>query len=107
MLIVDETIRVSIRAGQIGEPLRALARRNGMRLMHEQALDQVCAGLTTMEEVERVVPIETVDASSCPGCQRELAGDFLLCPYFGAQTRPHSEEKPAVYEMAEQHVVNP
>jgi type IV pilus assembly protein PilB len=106
MLVVDDANRAAIRAGQSGEELRTLARRNGMKLMHEQALEQVCAGLTTIEEVARVVPIEHVTVSSCPGCQRDLAGTFLFCPYCGVQATPMPAEKPAVYEMTGQALVN-
>ena len=106
MLVVDEVIRAAIRAGQSGEELRGLARRNGVRLMHEQALDQVCAGSTTIEEVERVVPIEHASRARCPVCQRDVGGEFLFCPYCGAQTRAGSEESAGEYEMAERHVVN-
>ena len=106
MLVVDEVIRAAIRGGQSGEELRGLVRRNGIRLMHEQVLDQVCAGSTTIEEVERVVPIEHVNMARCPVCHRDVGGEFLFCPYCGAQTRANSEENVAVYEMAERHVVN-
>ena len=107
MLVIDEPIRAAIRAGQTGEELRTIARRNGMKLMHEQALEQVCAGLTTMEEVERVVPIERVNAASCSVCERELAAGFLFCPYCGAQGAKTGQDKSeATYEIVGEQAVN-
>ena len=106
MLVIDETIRVAIRTGQTGEELRAIARRNGMKLMHEQALEQVCAGLTTIEEVERVVPIERVRMANCSVCEREVAAGFRFCPYCGAQVAECAESKSAVYEIVGEQVVS-
>ena len=63
--------------------IRALARANGMRLMHEYALEHVLQGLTTLEEVQRVVSLEQVVPINCPSCLRELSPSFVFCPYCG------------------------
>jgi hypothetical protein len=70
------------------EEIRNMARSGGMRLMQEDALEKVKMGLTTLEEVLRVVPFENIQAQRCRKCGKGLAPSFLFCPYCGAGTRP-------------------
>jgi general secretion pathway protein E len=59
LLVANEPIRNAVReAGGGDDEIRALARRGGMKLMHEYALERVQEGLTTMDELTRVVPFE-------------------------------------------------
>jgi type IV pilus assembly protein PilB len=85
MLVVDESIRLAIRNGDRSEDIRALGRRNGLRLMREEAVERVAEGLTTLEEVQRVVPFEKISAVTCAGCGRELPEMFVFCPFCGSQ----------------------
>jgi type IV pilus assembly protein PilB len=83
MLVLDDAIRSCIRENSRGDDIRALARHNGMKLMQEYALDHIREGLTTLEEVQRVVPFAQTSGTRCAGCERELSAGFLLCPYCG------------------------
>jgi type IV pilus assembly protein PilB len=83
LLYLDDSIRSAIRDGGRSDNIRALARANGMRLMHEYALEHVVQGLTTLEEVQRVVPIEQIASINCVSCLRELSPTFVFCPYCG------------------------
>jgi type II secretory ATPase GspE/PulE/Tfp pilus assembly ATPase PilB-like protein len=83
MLYLDDSIRSAIRDGGRSDTIRALARANGMRLMHEYALEHILHGLTTLEEVQRVVPLEQVASVNCASCFRELSPSFVFCPYCG------------------------
>ena len=58
-----------------------------MRPMQEDAMDKVKQGVTTLDEVMRVVPFEHELAVRCPECGKGLAATFLFCPYCGAGTR--------------------
>ncbi len=87
LLLMDEQIRSAIRAGARDEEIRNLARSGGMRLMQEDALEKVKQGVTTMEEVLRVVPFDNAVTVRCRNCGRALAPAFLFCPYCGAGTR--------------------
>jgi type IV pilus assembly protein PilB len=100
MLAFDEAIRTAIRDGGNSDEIRGIARRSGMKLMHEYAIEQVRAGITTLEEVERVVPIEQIKSLACPGCQRSLASNFLFCPYCGAHITIEAEPKSPHYALA-------
>ena len=86
LLVFDDSIRSLVREGGANDRVRTVARRNGMRLMHEYALDHVLEGRTTLDEVQRVVPMEQLGAFSCAACQRELATSFAFCPFCGART---------------------
>jgi type IV pilus assembly protein PilB len=87
VLLPDEHIRAAIRSGIRDEEVRTLARSAGMRSMQEDALTKVSSGMTTLEEVLRVVPFESAVAHRCRNCGRALASTFLFCPYCGAGTR--------------------
>jgi type IV pilus assembly protein PilB len=87
LLLLDEQIRSAIRSGARDEEIRNLARSAGMRLMQEDAVEKVKIGVTTMEEVLRVVPFDDALTMRCRDCGRALAPAFLFCPYCGAGTR--------------------
>jgi len=52
---VDEAITAAFLDHAPAEALRALALQNGMRPMRADALDKVAAGITSLEEIDRVV----------------------------------------------------
>jgi len=83
LLFLDDATRSAIRDGGRTDMVRALARAAGMRLMHEYALEHVLQGLTTLEEVQRVVPMEQLVTGTCSACVRELSPTFVFCPYCG------------------------
>jgi type IV pilus assembly protein PilB len=83
MLVLDDAIRGAVRSGGRNDEIRNLARNNGMKLMQEYALDRVRQGLTTLDEVQRVVPFEQINVTCCAACQHELSPAFVFCPYCG------------------------
>jgi len=87
ILMFDEQIRASVRSATRDEELRNLARAGGMRLMQEDALEKVKMGVTTLDEVLRVVPFEHASTLRCRNCGKSLAPSFIFCPYCGAGTR--------------------
>jgi type II secretory ATPase GspE/PulE/Tfp pilus assembly ATPase PilB-like protein len=100
ILVLNDPIREVVREGGRNDQIRALARRRGMRLMHEYAVDGVIEGITTLDEVQRVVPIEAGPGTSCRLYQKELSGSFVFCPHCGEKTGDEQratevhEEKP-------------
>jgi predicted amidophosphoribosyltransferase len=46
----------------------------------QAAMDKVRAGLTTLEEVVRVVDTEEERAGVCPGCGHPIGTDYVICP---------------------------
>jgi type IV pilus assembly protein PilB len=87
LLVLDEQMRAAVRSGMRDEEIRNMARSGGMRLMQEDAMEKVKLGMTTLDEVLRVVPFENVQVHRCRSCGKGLAPSFLFCPYCGAGTR--------------------
>ena len=83
LLQVDESIRSILRGSFKPDLLRNTARANGMRSLQEDALDKVQLGITSLEEIQRVVPFETLAPSVCDECGHELLPTFRYCPYCG------------------------
>ena len=106
MLAVNNALRTAMREGGRNDEIRALARRNGMRLMHEYALERVKEGLTTLDEVLRVVPIEYSAPVICESCQRELAGSYAYCPHCGERAHARGTETSRELQGVEQGVVS-
>ena len=83
LLTVNEPIRAMIRSGESTDAIRELARLRGMRLMHEDGLDKVNIGLTTYDEILRIVPFEFVARCLCTACGQQLHSSFQYCPFCG------------------------
>ncbi len=60
--------------------LRMQARTDGTKFLAEHAAARVSAGLTTAEEVLRVVDV-AAEAPRCPACDREVEENFTVCPH--------------------------
>ncbi len=91
MLVLSEAIRTAIRTGVQDKEISALARHQGMRLMHEDGLARVRAGQTTIEEIARVVGFGEDTVSSCANCSQTLPAGFRFCPNCGTAV-PNSAE---------------
>lgn len=98
MLQFNEAIRQSVRSGSHNDQVRILARHNGIKFMQEYALDLVREGVTTFEEVQRVVAFGEASAHPCSGCGRELSPNFAFCPYCGV--KQHSWRTPLAVEKS-------
>ncbi|MEW5984956.1 MAG: ATPase, T2SS/T4P/T4SS family [Acidobacteriota bacterium] len=66
---------------QVGEAdLRNAARQGGMKTLREDALAKIKAGITSPDEVMRVVQIDETEVP-CPNCKAPIETDFSTCPY--------------------------
>jgi type IV pilus assembly protein PilB len=83
LLIFDESVRAILRSGFKPDLLRNTARSRGMRRLQEDALDKLHLGLTTLQEIQRVVPMESAVPIECTTCGHELLPAFQFCPYCG------------------------
>ena len=83
LLRCDETIRTMIRNEGRIDDIRNVAIKNGMRLIHEDAMEKLNAGLTTLDEILRVIPLEAARRPACASCNEDLLPDFRFCPYCG------------------------
>ena len=76
----DESIRGAVREGEKIEEVRSYARNVGM-----SALDKIAQGITSVEEVLRVVPMEARGQAQCPVCRRRITRNVKFCPHCGSR----------------------
>jgi hypothetical protein len=89
-LMFDEGIRSALTSGARADEILSSAHSAGMTFMHDDAVEKLHAGLTTVDELFRVVPVETGKLLTCGFCGRELASSFRFCPGCG-ERRKESE----------------
>jgi type IV pilus assembly protein PilB len=92
LLVIDESIRSVLRGGYKPELVRSAARAAGMRRMQDDALEKIQSGITTIEEVVRVVPMEAVSTAGCERCGFELPPAYIFCPYCGTRRPPSTAD---------------
>ena len=86
--VVPVTPRLSklIAEGASEAALRREARAEGMRSLFEDAAMKVAAGVTTPDDILRVVDPEGSE-SKCPACRSPVEETFLVCPACAAPLR--------------------
>ena len=85
LLAIDEAVRAILRGGYKPDAVRTAARAGGMRRMQDDAIDKLQAGVTTLEEILRVIPMEAPATSACERCGHELPPEYRFCPYCGTR----------------------
>jgi type II secretory ATPase GspE/PulE/Tfp pilus assembly ATPase PilB-like protein len=73
---VRELVAANAPEGEI----RQAAVARGMVPLTHAALEKVRRGLTTLEEVCRVVDTEEELSGNCPDCGYPIGGDYVICP---------------------------
>jgi len=103
LLRFDDSIRAVIRASGSTDQIRETARSNGMRSMQEDAMEKLRSGSTTLEEILRVVPVESVSHAVCAKCSQHILPAFKFCPYCGTQCTqdPRSQRRRAQDSVGE------
>jgi len=83
MEILDPTARMRemISAELTEQDLRLAALAAKMTTLGEDGLNKAKAGLTTLEELLRVIEVSSKTESICPTCTRIVQYDFMACPY--------------------------
>jgi type IV pilus assembly protein PilB len=95
ILPFDETVRDAVRTGVRNEDIRNHMRDIGMKLMQEDALEKILTGMTSIEEISRVVPVHTGSFPECVQCGRRISPSFLYCPHCGVKRHAPSASHPA------------
>lgn len=88
ILPMTRQIREATTANASEEDIRRLAVAQGMNTLGQAALEKVREGITTLEEVYRVVGSEEESGASCTECGAYLASDFTGCPSCGHPVAP-------------------
>jgi type IV pilus assembly protein PilB len=93
LLRFDDSIRAVIRTSGNMDRIREISRSNGMRSMQDDAMEKLRSGMTTLEEILRVIPIESVSYEECVKCSQEILPAFKFCPYCGTRCARDSQRK--------------
>lgn len=80
VLPLDSKIREIIASGGTEEEIRMAVEGQAVTAMGEDGLAKVQQGITTLEEVLRVIEMEEEVRLLCPGCQKPVHLDFVICP---------------------------
>jgi type IV pilus assembly protein PilB len=83
ILPFNQPIRDVISANATENELRQMAISKGMVTLGRAALEKVLTGVTTVDEVYRVVETESESATACPQCATPLEAEFVMCPSCG------------------------
>jgi type IV pilus assembly protein PilB len=91
ILVMNETLSSAVAKRSSTEQLRRLALETGMKTLLGYGLDLVRQGLTSLDEVERMLLTDTgleserraraLSSLSCRGCGAGLQDEWLECPY--------------------------
>jgi len=80
---MNEDFRQFISTSYKETELLEMARSGGMRTLLEDGLEKVRLGMTTLEELLRVMGPQVVYQRSCDCCSRMVDAKFLFCPFCG------------------------
>ena len=80
ILRISSAIEQMIEEKVADSALRAVAKEEGMTTLVADARAKVLAGVTTPDEVLRVVEVET-GGPNCPGCHQPIEAGFTVCPF--------------------------
>ena len=80
---INDRLRRMIAQRASEDAIREVAQSTGMLTLGDDALAKVKAGVTTAEELLRVVTEVREMRSICPGCNGPVALDFVACPQCG------------------------
>ena len=91
VLEVNEAIRRLVVGNSPDSQIRQAAVEAGMRSIGEDGLKKAMAGITTLEEVTRVVYLADQTAKVCAACKSVINSDFDYCPTCGHFVGEHCE----------------
>jgi type IV pilus assembly protein PilB len=83
IMVFSGPVRDLIAANATENELRQMAISRGMSTLGRNALEKVVAGVTTVDEVYRVIETDADFASACPQCATPLEAEFVMCPACG------------------------
>jgi type IV pilus assembly protein PilB len=81
VLRVTPTLKELINRKASEVELRKTAGLAGTRFLLEDAMEKVRQGITTLEEVLRVIQLQEEEIARCPKCNSFINLDFSTCPY--------------------------
>jgi len=83
IFVMNDDYRRMVSGSYHEEELTRHARGEGMRTLLEDGIEKVARGLTTLEEILRVLGPQTGNHRPCDGCGRMIDTRHLFCPWCG------------------------
>ncbi len=84
VLVCNQAVKELISGGATEDAILNAAREGGMRLMAEDGIAKVKEGITSMDELVRVLYVKgEQDVLICSRCNNSVRSDFITCPYCG------------------------
>lgn len=83
LFVMNDDFRHFISSHYRESELFEMARANGMRTLIEDGIEKVRLGLTTLEELLRVIGPQIAYERACPHCGKMVDAKFLFCPFCG------------------------
>ncbi len=83
IFVMNEEFRELVSSNYRESEIRNLARAGGMRTLVEDGIEKVRRGITTLEELVRVIGPPTRYERPCEKCGRLIDLKFLFCPFCG------------------------
>jgi len=83
LFVMNDDFRHFISSNYKESELCDMARANGMHMLVEDGIEKVKCGLTTLEELIRVIGPQTKFERTCMTCGRMIDAKFLFCPFCG------------------------
>lgn len=84
LFVINEEFRHLISSSYKELEILKLARAGGMKTLIEIGIEKVKLGITTLEELLRVIGPPTLIESECEQCKKMFNINFLFCPYCGS-----------------------
>jgi type II secretory ATPase GspE/PulE/Tfp pilus assembly ATPase PilB-like protein/FixJ family two-component response regulator len=84
LFVMNDDFRQMISTNYKESELLTLARANGMRILLDDGLEKVRMGLTTLEELLRVIGPTVRMVRPCDQCHAIIDSKFLFCPHCGS-----------------------
>lgn len=81
ILPIGPKVKEMISSGGSEEEVRRAAGQQGVMTMAEAGFSKINAGITTLEEVLRVIALEEDIKTPCPRCGKVIHLDFIACPH--------------------------
>ncbi len=80
VLSISSAMRKELESKSSETQLRALAQREGMTLLRQDAQAKIDSGATTAEEAARIVQVDSRELL-CPSCAHPIEEKFSVCPF--------------------------
>jgi type IV pilus assembly protein PilB len=93
VLVCDPPIKELITEGAPEEAIQKAALAGGMRQISDDGVEKVLEGITSVDELQRVLHVEEGDVVHvCGNCGENLRAEFISCPYCGHPTSARCPE---------------